>query len=91
MFRMLKRMPFFRLLAIGRTTLLARRHFQRLEPKDRRRLAELVRRGHRMSAKERDDLLRVLGKLGPREFAFAAADAFSPIPLPKRLAGRRPR
>ena len=91
MFRMLKRMPFFRLLAIGRTTLLARRHFQRLTPHDRRRLADLVRHGHRLSAKERDELRRILGKMGPREFAVAAADAFSPIPIPRRLAGRTSR
>lgn len=86
--RILRTMPFFRLLAIGKTALLARRHFQRLDASDRRRLNELVRHGRGMSPAERDELRGILGKLGPREFAFAAASAFSPLPLPRRLAGR---
>jgi hypothetical protein len=81
MFRLLRRMPFFKLLAIAQTALLARRHLQRLDPSERRRLAELVRRGPRMSSAERDELRRLLAQLGPREFAFAAADRFSPLPL----------
>ena len=81
MFRLLRRMPFFKLLAIAQTALLARRHLQRLDPNERRRLAELVRRGRRMSSAERDELRRLLAQLGPREFAFAAADRFSPLPL----------
>ena len=28
----------------------------------------------------------LLGKLGPREFAVAAANSFSPVRLPRRLA-----
>jgi hypothetical protein len=87
MFRLLRRMPFFKVLAIAQTALLARRHLQRLDSSDRRRLAELVRRGRRMSPDERDELRRLLAKLGPREFAFAAADRFSPMPL-RWLGGR---
>ena len=81
MFRLVRRMPFFKLLAIAQTALLARRHLQRFDGTDRRRLADLVRRGRRMSAAERDELRALLAKLGPREFAFAAADRFSPLPL----------
>jgi hypothetical protein len=33
-------------------------------------------------------LRRLLGKLEPRAFAVIAANAFSPVPLPRRLAGR---
>jgi hypothetical protein len=91
MFRTLKRMPLFRLLAIAKTVSLARRHARRLDRRDRRRLTELARKGTSLSAKERDELRRILGKLGPREFAFHAADAFSPVPLPRRLAGRTAR
>jgi hypothetical protein len=87
MFRLLRRMPFFKVLAVAQTALLARRHLQRLDATDRRRLAELVRRGPRLSTPERDDLRRLLAKLGPREFAFAAADRFSPVPL-RWLGGR---
>jgi hypothetical protein len=89
MFRLLRRMPFFKLLAIAQTALLARRHLQRLDGSDRRRLAELVRRGRRLSPGERDELRRLLAKLEPRAFAFATADRFSPFPLPRRLAGAK--
>jgi hypothetical protein len=86
---MLRRMPFFKLLAIGQTALLARRHLKRLSPRDRRRLGELVRRGPRMDQRERKELRRLIGKLQPRAFAATTADAFSPVPLPRWLAGRR--
>jgi hypothetical protein len=86
---MLKRMPFLKLLAIAQTVLLVRRHFQRLDPRDRRRLSELVRRGPRMDSRERKELRQLIGKLEPRAFAAATADAFSPVPLPRWLAGRR--
>jgi hypothetical protein len=86
MLRLLRRMPFFRVLAIAQTVLLARRHLQKLEPVDRRRLGELVRRGRRMTAAEREELRRLLAKLEPRAFAFATADAFSPVPIPRWLA-----
>lgn len=53
MLRLLRRMPFSRILATGQTVLLARRHLMELEP---------------------------------RAFAFATANAFSPVPIPRRLA-----
>ena len=86
---MLRRMPLFKLLAIAQTVLLARRHFQRLSSRDRRRLSELVRRGPRMDGRERKELRRLIGKLEPRAFAATTADAFSPVPLPRWLSGRR--
>ena len=86
MLRLLRRMPFFRVLAIGKTVLLARRHLRRLEPADRRRLSELVRRGRRITGAERDELRRLLSRLEPRAFAFATANAFSPVPIPRWLA-----
>jgi len=91
MFRMLRRMPFLKVLAIAETVLLARRHFQRLDAADRRRMNELLHRGRAMTSAERTELRRLLGKLEPRAFAAAAADTFSPVPLPGRLAGRKRR
>jgi hypothetical protein len=82
-------MPFLKVLAIGQTALLARRHLKRLNARDRRRLRELVLRGPRMDQSERKELRRLIGKLEPRVFAATAADAFSPFPLPRWLAGRR--
>lgn len=84
----LRRLPFFKLLAVAQAALLARRHMSRLDAGDRRRLTQLVRRGHRMNAAERRELGRIVGKLEPRQFAFAAADKLSPVRLPRRLGGR---
>jgi hypothetical protein len=44
-----KHLPFFKVLAILQILLLARRHLQGLSRADRRRMAELVRNGHRLS------------------------------------------
>jgi hypothetical protein len=85
--RSLRRLPFFKILAIGQVALLARRHFQQLDPEQRRRLAELVRRARSLSAEERRELREIVGRLEPRAFAAGAADAFSPLPL--RRFGRR--
>ena len=87
MFRLLRRMPFFKVLAFAELALFARGQFKQLEVGDRRRLGELVRRGPRMDAAERGELRRLLGKLEPRSFAAAAANAFSPVRLPRRFRG----
>jgi hypothetical protein len=81
MFRTLRHMPFFKVLAIAKLALLARRHLGNLEPGDRRRLGQLVRRGHRLDAAERDELRRLVAKMEPRAFAWATANAFSPVRL----------
>jgi hypothetical protein len=44
-----------------------------------------------MDQAEREELKRLLAKLEPRAFAFNTANAFSPFPLPRRLAGRSSR
>ncbi len=84
MFRLVRRMPFFRLLAIGQLALVARRHLQNLAPAERRRLAELARRGRSATPAERDELRALVARLEPRVFAGAAARAFSPVRLPRR-------
>ena len=76
-----RRMPFFKLLAIAQTMLLARRHLGRLDAADRRRLGELVRHGPGLTGEERDELRRLVSKMEPGAFAAAAADRFSPVPL----------
>jgi len=86
----LKRLPLFKILAIAQLAMLARRHFQQLDPADRRRLMELVRHPRKLGRPERKELQALVGKLEPRAFAAGAADAFSPLPLPgRRLSGRR--
>ena len=84
MFRTLRQLPYFKVLAIAQTLLLVRRHFQRLDAADRRRLRELARRGHHLSAAERDELRRLVAKFEPGAFAYAAAGKFSPVRLPRR-------
>jgi hypothetical protein len=78
-----------KLLAIGEVALLARTHIQRLDPPERRRLIELLRKGRgrstNLSTAERDDLQRLIAKTEPRLFAGTAADLLSPVPLPRRV------
>jgi hypothetical protein len=85
----LKRLPVMKLLAIGEIALLARTHVTKLDAGERHRLVELIRTGRgrpsRLSASEREELSGLVAKAEPRLFAGAAADALSPVPLPKRL------
>jgi hypothetical protein len=91
MLRTVKRIPFFKILAIAQIALLARRHVVALTPIERRRFAELVRHGHHLNADERRELFDLVRKLEPRAFAVYAADYMSPFPLPKRVLGGRRR
>ena len=88
MLKIVKAIPFFRLLAIGKTVLLVRRHVRKLDASDRHRLAELVRKGRGMSPAEREELRHVLAKLEPRVFAAAAAETFSPVHVPRWVKRR---
>jgi hypothetical protein len=85
----LRRLPVFKLLAIGEVALLARTHIARLEPGERRRMVELLRRGrgraNNLSEADRDELQRLIAKTEPRLFAGAAVNKLSPVPLPRRL------
>ena len=92
----LKRLPIFKLLAIGEIALLARTHLTRLDAGERRRFIELMRagRGRRsnLSAEEREELSELIAKVEPRLFAGLVADKLSPVPLPRRVVqGRRKR
>ena len=85
----LKRLPIFRLLAIGEMAVVTRRHMQHLDPQERRRLAALVRRGRALTPEERKELRVLVGKLDMRAFAGSAVSRLSPVPLPKRLSRAR--
>jgi hypothetical protein len=89
----LRRLPMFKLLAIGEIALLARDHVSLLEPYERRRLLELVRKGHgrsrNLTGDEREELARLVAKAEPRRFAGVAANKLSPVPLPRRLTHGR--
>lgn len=85
----LKRLPVLKLLAVAEIAMLARTHVTKLDPAERRRLVELVRKGRgrpsRLDMDERDELTRLVAKAEPRLFLGAAVDKLSPVPLPRRL------
>jgi hypothetical protein len=82
MFKLVGRLPFFKILAIARLALTARRHLQSLTPAERHRLAQLVRHGRGLSPAERDELRALVARLEPGVFARAAVNAFSPVRIP---------
>ena len=83
MFRRIRRLPYFKFLAIVQLALLARRHLGALTPAERKRMADLARRGHRLTPAERSELRTLALKLEPHAFAGAAAHHLSPLPLPQ--------
>jgi hypothetical protein len=85
----LKRLPVFKLVAVAELALVARQHLQHLDSAERRRLAELVRRGRGLSAIEREELRRLVAKLDVRAFAGSVTERLSPVPVPRRLTGAR--
>jgi len=89
-----RRIPVVALLSAAEVAVLARDHYQRLSPAERRRLVALVRTGRgrrdRLTARERDELERLVAKLEPRRLLGDAAGKLSPVPIPRRLLyGRR--
>ena len=83
-----------RLVAAGRVVMLARQHWHRLEPAERRRVVTLVRvaggRRGRLTQAERFELVRLIAKADPRLFAGLVAEKFSPVRLPRRVVqGKR--
>jgi hypothetical protein len=85
----LRRIPVLKLLAVAEIAMLARDHFERLTPAERRRLVTLIREGRgrpsNLSKRERQELQALIAKVEPRAFAGEAADKLSPVPLPERL------
>jgi len=86
---MLHRLPFFKFLSVAQVALLANRHYRHLEPHERRRMAELVRKGMRTTPAERAELRTLVDKIDVRALLGGAASRISPLPLPKRLTGAR--
>jgi hypothetical protein len=74
-----RRIPFFKLLAILQILLLAHRHLNGLSRDERRRMAMLVRRGYRLSRAERRELRELAAKLEPGAFVKGAAWQASPL------------
>lgn len=85
----LRRIPVAQLLILGEVAMLARAHFERLNPDERRRFLTLMgrARGRRsnLSSRDRADLAALTAKLEPRLFAGQVVDRFSPVPLPRSV------
>jgi hypothetical protein len=84
----IKRLPFFKILAVAQVGLLVRRHLRGLSRDDKRRLAELARRGTKLTAAERTELRSLVAKMEPGAFALGAANHVSPVPLPRWLVAK---
>lgn len=89
----LRRLPVARLVAVAEIVVLAREHFNKLEPHERRRLVELVRtsrgRPTNLSAKERRELGLLLAKIEPRAFVQNAAAKVTGVPIGAKRRGKR--
>src|SRR5579875_269258 len=89
-----RRIPVVALLSAAEVAMLAKDHYERLSPTERRRLVHLIRIGRgrkgRLTARERDELERLVATLEPRRLLGDAAGRLSPVPIPRRLLyGRR--
>ena len=81
--------PMAKLLTAAQVVMLARRHWLRLEPHERRRMFTLVRiatgRRGRLTPAERFELARLIAKADPKLFAGLVVQKLSPVPFPKRM------
>jgi hypothetical protein len=80
------KIPAARLIILGELLLLANEHVHKLDPQERHRVVELVRRGHgrprNLNDRDRRELAQLLDKAEPREFVKTAG---------KRMVGIRGR
>jgi len=87
--RAAKTIPLARLIVVGEVALMTGRHLQKLDGRERRRLASLVlgsaRHPKALSDRERDELHDLIVKIEPRLLLGTAVRRFSPVPLPRRL------
>jgi hypothetical protein len=84
MLRAVRSLPFFKILAIARLALTARRHLQSLTPAERHRLAELVRHSRHLTPAERGEVRALVAKLEPRAFAGTVVRTIAPFRTPGR-------
>lgn len=85
----LRRLPAARIILAAEVLVLAREHFEKLEPRERRRIVQLLRTAHgrprNLTAAQHDELAGLVAKAEPRLLAGLAAEKLSPVPLPKRV------
>ena len=85
----LKWLPVLKLVAAAEVALLARDHILRLNPHERHRLLELVRKGRgrrrNLSETEREELAVLIARVEPRLLAGRVVEKMSPLHVPRRL------
>jgi hypothetical protein len=88
----LRRLPMLKLLALAEVLLIAQQHLEQLTPAERRRVVQLVRRGHgrtsNLTARERRELSALVQKAEPRGFVAEAVHKVSPVPIPDPVVQR---
>lgn len=84
----LRQMPLFELVMAVEVAMLARAHYERLTPAERRRIVLLVRetggRPSRFTPSRRRELAGLIAKAEPRLFLTTAAQRLSPLSLRHR-------
>lgn len=80
---LLRSLPVVRLVMLAEVAMLAKDHFERLEPHERRRLVLLVGqakgRPSNLSSRDRHELEDLIAKVEPKAFASQAIQRFSPF------------
>jgi TRAP-type C4-dicarboxylate transport system substrate-binding protein len=79
----LKRLPILQLLILGELVLIAKSHYERLTPRERRRLVVLLREGKlrpsNLSERQRRELEELITKADASGFVTAAVRRFAPV------------
>lgn len=85
---MLRRLPLARLVILAEVAMLAKDHFERLTPPERRRLVILLGdakgRPSHLPERERSELEALIAKVEPNVFASHAVQKFSPLATKRR-------
>jgi hypothetical protein len=84
----LRRIPLVELVIVAEVMMLAKQHYERLTPKERRRMVILVRdtrgRPSNLTLHQRRELEELVAKAQPRLFAAVAAQKLSPLSFGRR-------
>ena len=80
---LLKRLPILQLLILGEVVLVAKSHYERLTPRERRRLVVLLREGKmrpsNLSERQRRELEALITKADASGFVSNAVRRLSPV------------
>ena len=79
----LRRIPLARLVVLAELGMLAKVHYERLTPAERRRIVLLLKEAkglpQNLGERERKELNKLVAKVEPKAFANEAVERFSPL------------